>query len=381
MSIILFLIILLVLVLSHEFGHFVVSKLSGIRVEEFGFGFPPRAFGVKKGDTVYSLNWLPFGGFVRLLGEEPEEEVSAEDKEHSFSHKPIWKRLLVVIAGVIFNLLLAWILIVIGFLSGLPMPVGAAPTGAVIGESRLVITEIRHGSPAEKAGLMAADTVTAVTDETDKMILAPLESSPRADSLTGLAPISPDSLVAFVQSRTGHDLLFSVRRSQKELLLHATPAEGVVPGRAAIGVGLDSIAAIRLPLPRAILEAGKLTASLTVGTVQALASLVADIFRGAATREAITGPIGIIALVGTARSFGWIFLLGLTAIISINLAVINLLPIPALDGGHVLFLIIEALRGKPLSAKVRGKASAVCFIALIALMVLVTISDILKLLS
>ena len=365
-AIILFLIILILLVLSHEFGHFIVAKFFRIKVEEFGFGFPPRAFGKKFGETIYSINWLPFGGFVRLLGEDPEENVAEEEAGRSFAKRSIPVRMAVVVAGVVFNLILAWILFTTGFLTGLPMPLGSAPNGAIVGESRLVITSVASDSPAEIAGFQSIDTVISIEDRNDE---------------SKLEILTPESMVDFIRAREGHELLFTLMRGEDRRDVIVIPKKVELDGHAKIGVALDSIASVRLPLHLAIWQSGKLTGSLSVTTFDALGSLVLDVFRGSASREAVTGPIGIIGLVQTASSFGYVYLLGLTAIISVNLAVINLLPIPALDGGHILFFVIEAIIGRPLSAKVRARASGTFFFLLIGLMILVTVFDILKIFS
>ncbi len=170
MSVIIFLIILLVLVVSHEFGHFIVAKKSGIRVDEFSFGFPPKLFGIKRGETTYKFNALPFGGYVKIYGQgsddfpgQNSEKVTTEsDQARSFMHKPRYIQAMVLLAGVVMNFLVAWLLLSIGFMSGLPTSSGATPTGSILANESLTIISLASGSPAEKAGLKENDIILEV---------------------------------------------------------------------------------------------------------------------------------------------------------------------------------------------------------------------------
>ena len=158
MSIIIFIVILLVLVVSHEFGHFIVAKKSGIRVDEFSFGFPPKLYGKKIGETTYNLNALPFGGYVKIFGENGDDEnISKEDKKRSFTSKPRYIQAGVLFAGVVMNFLVAWLLLSVGFMSGLPSSVGMEPSGTTMKNQALTVTSVLSGSPAELSGLKVGD--------------------------------------------------------------------------------------------------------------------------------------------------------------------------------------------------------------------------------
>ncbi len=374
MTIILFIILLAVLVFVHELGHFLTAKWSGVRVDEFGLGFPPRLLGWKKGETTYSLNWIPFGGFVKIFGENPDEEsLRGPDRRRSLVHQPHRIQALVLVAGVSFNLIFAWLLISVGLMSGLPASVEALNNTNFSTPSHLVITQILPESPAATSGLKVGDELVYLRSASGV-------SSPAADQLT------PELVKEFVRARGGEELIVGYRRGQLfgERLppvrsLKLQPAEGVVEGQAAIGVGMDRIAILKLPIHLALLEGLKLTATLTYFTAVGLVNFVAEAVRGQGGLANVTGPVGLASLVGDAASLGWIYLLNFTAFISINLAVINLVPFPALDGGRLFFLLIEKIKGSMISPKIANSVNLVGFALLILLMLVVTYHDIAKL--
>lgn len=361
MTILIFIIILGLLILSHEFGHFIVAKKSGVRVHEFGFGFPPRLWEKKVGDTVYSINAIPFGGFVKLEGEDL-GEVPENLTKDSFIAKPRLVQAAILVAGVFFNLLLAWVLISGGYMFGLPVSVDAAPAGARLSDERIIVTSVLPGSPAEEAGLLAGDTIEF------------------PDYSLGL-PDNSASVQSYISLNKDKEIrvLYTSKTGQKDEII-VVPREGVVPGKAAIGIGFDVIGTARLPFFTSFVEGARLTGALTIGTAVGLGQFVVAAFTGQASLEAISGPVGIVGLVGDALSLGVVYLLMLTAIISINLAIINLVPFPALDGGRLLFLLIEAL-GLPIKPKVALLLNTFGFVLLLLLMVVVTYSDIVKIVS
>lgn len=376
MTIIIFIIILAVLILVHELGHFLLAKRFGVRVDEFGLGFPPQLVGKKFGETIYSLNWIPFGGFVKIFGENPNEEsLRGPDRARSLVRKPHWVQALVLVAGVSFNLIFAWFLISVGFVSGLPSSVeGLGANTRFSTPSHLVLTQILPASPAAEAGLKVGDELVYLRS-------AAGAGTPSADQLT------PDLVKEFVRTRAGEELIVGYRRGQLfgERLppvrsLKLKPAEGVVLGQAAIGIGMDRIAILKLPVHRALIEGAKLTAQLTYYTAVGLIGFVADAFRSRSGLANVTGPVGLASLVGDAASLGWIYLLNFTAFISINLAVINLVPFPALDGGRLLFLLIEKIKGSMIKPAIANAFNLVGFGLLLLLMAVVTYGDILKLL-
>lgn len=362
MTILLFFVCLAILVLSHEFGHFIVAKLVGIKVEEFGFGFPPRAWSRKYGETEYSINWIPFGGFVRMLGESPTETVSDSESARSFSGKSKLRRAAVIVAGVLFNLLLAWFLIALGLMSGLPTSTSSLPIGAEVRDVRLVVLDTFANSPATKGGLKAGDAITSMRVLGGENFVAP----------------KPEKLQELVAASLGQSIEFSILRGEESMIISVVPEGAGKGGKPAIGISMDEVGMARLGFWGATVEGFRITYSIFENTVVGLSRFVAGIFVGQVSGVEVTGPIGIAGLVGTAYSFGWVYLGSLLALISVNLAVINMLPIPALDGGHILFLCVEALRGKPVSPETSEKINRWFFFALLLLMLLITVADIFK---
>lgn len=368
MSILIFIVILVVLIIAHEFGHFIVAKATGMRVDEFGLGFPPRvaAWKPKKSDTTYSFNWIPFGGFVKIFGEDAREAEGAKGSERSFSKKPKLAQAAVMVAGVAFNILFAWVLISIGFMSGLPTPVGTAPTGAVVENARLVLTGVSENSPAASAGLMAGDTIVAlVTNE------AALQEE-----------ITPELISAFIKEHNNEQIAVLYKRWEENNTAFVTPADGILEGRPAIGITMDMIGTLKLSFLQAWREGAKTTAYLTGATAQGFWHLIVGAFTGVGGGLSdVTGPVGIVGLVGTAAEFGFVYLLGFTAFISINLAIINLIPFPALDGGRLFFLLIETIKRSPIKPAIANAANTVGFVLLLILMAVVTYNDIAKIVT
>lgn len=370
MSILIFIIILLVLVLVHEFGHFFAAKRFGIRVDEFGFGFPPKLFGKKFGETEYTFNLLPLGGFVKIFGETPDEEnISGPDSARSFVNKPKWQQAIVLVAGVIMNFLLAWILFSMGFMSGLPTSVASVQdTGYELRDVNLVVLSVAPESPAEAAGLKPGDKIEEISLPA---------SSKSSDTL--IDP-NPDELKEFITenaSRIKESYPLSVIYMRGEAEEVAT-IEALKEG--AIGISMDQIGVAQFGFFKALKEGMKLTLYITKGTVVGLFDMIWQGIRGEGSLESITGPVGLVGFVGDAYEFGFVYLLSFAALISVNLAIINLFPFPALDGGRLLFLIIEKIKGSHIKPAVANAANSIGFAILILLMLLVTYNDITNLL-
>ncbi len=365
MSILIFIIILLVLVVVHEFGHYIAAKKNGIRVDEFGFGYPPRAMKLfRKWDTDFTLNWIPFGGFVKIYGEDPNDEnTHGPDSHRAMVNKPARVQALVLVAGVAFNLILAWILLSVGFMTGLPSAVSSGDTGKYVQDPELTITQVMKNSPAENAGLQMGDIIVGAKSDTRTLL-----------------NFSQEGLISFVStSSKGEEIIFTVERKGTIIEQKVLPSEGIVEGKVAIGVSSDLIGTLKLPVHKALLEGTKQTWNMTKGTALSLATLVKDAFLGKADVNSLSGPVGIVGIVGEAADFGFVYLMSFTALISINLAIINLIPFPALDGGRLLFLLIEKIKGSRISSKVSNTLNTVGFFILIALMLVVTYHDIAKL--
>ena len=363
MTLFLFFMVLAVLVLVHEAGHFLAAKLFRIRVDEFGLGFPPRLFSVQRGETRYSLNLIPFGGFVKIFGENPMEEIKDGEENRNFSQKPRGVQAFVLVAGILGNLMLAWGLLSAGFMAGLPAPADGAWELPVT-DAALTVVEVLPNSPAEQAGFRVGDKIHSLA-EGAREIFSP----------------SPEATSAFIAETKSGAITFAVERGGEELLVSVAPIHGVVEGRYAIGVAMDMLGVVRLPPMRAVLEGAKTTIFLSVETARALGQLVRDAFTGDADFKNLAGPVGIAGLVGEARAQGVAPLLSLTALISINLALINLVPFPALDGGRLLFVAIETVRRKALPPKIAQTANAVGFLLLLLFIAFITYHDLARLFS
>ena len=352
MDILIFIVVLLVVVLVHEWGHYITAKLCGMRVDEFGFGFPPKLFGVQKGETEYTFNLLPIGGFVKIFGEDSEE---AEGSPRAFTSRPRWAQALVLVAGVVMNIVLAWVLFSAVFIIGnqtVVSPEEASPKAA------LVITEVLPGGAAAEAGIPQGAEIVEVASGDE------------------YAALTPEGFRSFTET---HEVLSVTYRGGDTLVtVESTPRIMEESSQPIIGVGLALIDTVRLPVHIALYEGARATVvglkSITVG----LGSLVRDAVRGQADFSNIAGPVGIVGMVGDASSFGLTPLLTFVAFISLNLAVINLIPIPALDGGRLLFVLIEAVKRSPIHASWVMVLNTAGFFLLIALMIAVTYNDILR---
>ena len=367
MSVIIFVIILLVLVVAHEWGHFFSAKKFSIRVDEFGFGFPPRALVLfKKGETTYTLNWLPIGGFVKIYGEDPDEiNTNGPDAARSFVNKPRWQQAIVLFAGIFANLVLAWLLFSIGFMSGLPTSVGSQPQGYALTDVHLVVVSVAPRSPAEIAGLKTGDKIISIQSGNN------IVSDPNTDNLK-----------SFVLAHATNQIAIEYTRGQNAELQTATmtPAPNMAAGQPGIGIAMDEIGTVKLPFFRSLWEGLKLDWSTTKDTIGGLYTLIASSLKGQGSLSSVTGPVGLVGIVGDAYTFGFVYLLSFVALISVNLAVINLIPFPALDGGRLLFLLIEKIKGSRINPKVANTVNMVGFAILIIFMLLVTYHDIVKLL-
>jgi regulator of sigma E protease len=366
MSILIFVAILFVVVVVHEFGHFIVAKKSGIRVDEFSFGFPPKIIGRKVGETNYNINAIPFGGYVKIYGEDGDETTLEGDAKRSFIGKPRWNQALVLIAGVSMNFILAWFLLSLGFISGLPTSTSTISYSDKIKDQALTITSVLSETPAELAGLKTGDKINYLETDKDSTLL--LSSN-----------FGPETVQNFVKNNSKEEIRINITRAKETMTLKVIPSLDE-ENNTRIGITMDTIGKLKLPAHLAVYEGLKLSGNLFAGTAVGFYGLIKDSIKGEGNMAAVTGPVGIIGAVGDATEFGFIYLLSFTALISINLAVINLIPFPALDGGKLLFLLIEKIKGSRIKSSVAGLINSVGFGILILLMLFVTYNDIAKLL-
>ncbi len=363
MNFVFFILILVALIVVHELGHFTVAKLFGIRVDEFGIGFPPRLFGKKFGETIYSVNLLFFGGFVRIFGENAEE---AGDNKRSFANKSRWIQAAVIVAGIVCNILFAWLILSAGYIIGLPTTRDHVGVGEVQ-DVHTTVVGVFPGSPAEKVGIEAGDTIVSVaTAEASSTTLA----------------LNASTTQNFIRSHSDQSLVITaatVSGASKTFIVKAE--EGIIPGKKAIGIEMDDVGLLKLSPPMALVEGAILAKSMTISTAEGLITFFGQIFRGKADFSSVAGPIGIANIGAQAVHNGFAAAITLTALISINLALINVLPIPGLDGGRLFIILIEGITRRKVSDKLMLYLSIGGFGLLILLMLVVSYHDILRLIK
>ncbi len=354
-TILAFVLILGGLVFTHELGHFWLAKRQGIKVEEFGLGFPPRIWGIKKGETTYSLNWIPFGGFVKIFGENGE----GEGQTNSFVSKTIGQRAKVIVAGVAMNMVLAFVLLAVGYMIGLPSLVAKEdPT-----LKQVQIVEIAADSPAQKAGLRIGDILLGVSSG------SALRMVKEASDVSG-----------FTAAHKGEELTLKIKRGDLTQEIKVTARSQALANEGALGIAVGNVGRIVLPWYRAIYEAFISAFYLFYLVLAAIIKFLLDLIAGAGDTAQVSGPIGIYSLTSQASKMGLIYLLQFAMLLSVNFAVINILPFPALDGGRLFFLLVEKIKGSPISTSLERKIHLGGFVVLILLMIAVTLRDVYNLL-
>lgn len=360
MALLIFIGLLVALILVHELGHFFVAKFFKIRVDEFGIFFPPRLLAKKFGETEYSLNALPFGGYVKIFGENAEEAKNPR----SFASKPRLVQAAVIVAGVLMNIVFAWIIVSLGYVVGLPTAASHQGFGEVSNPKTMIVA-ILPSSPAEKSGVETKDIVIGIATG-----VSALEE-----------PLSAERAQAFIKEHQDESIVLSTLRGEEEKTFVIRPEEGLTPGRKVLGIQMDDVGVLNLPLHLALLEGGVLTYRMTIATAEGLSSFFSNLVRGAANFGDVAGPIGIAGIGANAVEEGFTAAILLIAIISVNLAIINLIPIPGLDGGRLLIIAVEAVIRRPVSPKLTLVLTILGFMFLIGLMLLVSYHDILRLIG
>ncbi|MEK7659713.1 MAG: M50 family metallopeptidase [Patescibacteria group bacterium] len=350
----LFILVLAVLVLSHEFGHFYIAKKNNIAVEEFGFGFPPRVWSKRVGETLYSINALPLGGFVRVEGED-----GPVISPRSFGAQTVWVRMAVVVAGVVMNMLLAWVLLTVVAALGQPAMVDANHPVGTLEDVRVLITNIAPNSPAATAGIQNFDVITSVTIDG------------RAETIE-----TSDEFQSLVEASKGKEMSVTLRRSGTPVSVSLTPRVTPPDGEGPIGINLGEVGVTRSSLLESPIVGFTRAFGLAGDILGALWRLATSLFGEKPISDQFTGPVGIAVLIADSTKLGISFLFELVAVLSINLAVINVLPIPALDGGRLFFLGIEAVRRRPIAPNIGRIAHSVSFIILLLLLIGITLRDV-----
>ncbi len=344
------------LIVLHEFGHFAIAKKFGVRVEEFGIGYPPRIFGKKIGETLYSLNLLPFGAFVKIYGEE-----GGIESAHSFTGKPIWQRALIILGGVVSFWIISAILLSIVFGMGVPQAISDEAKAV---NPKVQIVAIASGSPAEEVGIKIGDAIKQLTINNQQLTINKVKQ-----------------VQEFTKEHLGEEITLTIERGKEVFDATLIPRVSPPEGEGAMGVGLMRTALTSYPWYLASIKGVEacfnLTGSIVAGLLQVLGNLIQG--KGLPPGAQLMGPIGIGSLMTQAAHLGLAYYLQFIALISIYLAIFNILPIPALDGGKLLFLGIEKVRRRAVSQKIEQGITSIFFALLIALMIWVTIKDISRL--
>lgn len=365
-TVIIFIAVLSILVFVHELGHFIVAKRSGMGVHEFGFGFPPRVVGIQKQngkwrvvwgrkqlsaeETVYSINAIPLGGFVKIMGED--NDVANDPR--SFTNKSFGRRFLTLAAGVLMNVLAAWVIFSIGFMVGLPVALNGiedVPRGGQFTDQQIIIGVVKPNSPAQQAGLKDSDIIMSVDGQT----------------ITSIS-----SLQEYIGKHQGQTINFQIQRINELKDIPVMVSASRDPAQGLVGIGLGLYGKLSFSPITAIWQGGQ----TTVNQLKAIVSGLYSVFTTKEGVKAIGGPVKIAQLTGQVVDLGWLPLLQFTAFLSLNLAILNSLPFPALDGGRMLFLIIEKIRGKANNQSVEQYANAIGFMLLLLLMAVITVRDV-----
>ncbi len=357
MQILVFILVLSILILVHELGHFMTAKWLGMKVEEFGIGFPPKALKLFTWrGTEFSLNWLPFGGFVRIYGEEYKKGVKGQGM---FWQKPKWQRAIVMVSGVVMNFLLGIVLFGIVYsVVGIPEVTDKVRIGGVASES-----------PAEMSGIEEGDVL--VWGEAGEKKIEFKESK---------------DVIGLVDENLGEEILFGVEKeSGEEIEVTMTPRENPPEEEGSLGVILSTMEMVKYPwwqMPfRGVVVGTKEAMAWGRMIVMSLGEMMRGIFAGEGVPEGVAGPIGVYQISSRATEMGWLAVLQFMAVFSMNLAVLNILPIPALDGGRIVFLGLETILGQKKKNEIEAVVNGVSMLLLFGLMILVSVRDVSRLLN
>ena len=360
LTLLVFLLVLTVLVLIHELGHFFVAKKFNIKVEEFGFGFPPRAWGKKIGETIYSINWLPIGGFVKLYGEDEagggkigkiKQAIGAvKNKDRAFYARPWWQRFLVGFAGVFMNLVLA--VAIFSFLF--------AVVGSQVLKDEILISQVVKDSPAEKVGLKQGDIIQRIGNT----------------KIT-----STNQLVSETRKHLGEEIILLVKRDSELKFVEVVPREDFPKGEGPLGIAIAQNFEIKkYSWIEAPVAGTKQTFEASRQIISGLGTIVFQLFTTGAVPKDVAGPVGIAQLTGFFCS-NVNLCLTFVAYLSINLAILNVLPIPALDGGRLFFILIEAVTRRKVNQRFESLVHAIGMVLILSLLALITLYDLSRLFS
>lgn len=351
MTVISAIILLGIIIFVHELGHFLFAKLTGVKVQKFSLGFGPKLIGKKSGDTEYLISAIPLGGYVKMLGEVPGEELKEEERPFAYNYQPVWKRFVIVFSGPLFNILFAVAIFFFIFIHG--MPILVPEVGSVL-----------SSSPAEKAGLAEGDRIVGIGGE----------DIAEWDEMTGIIHESPGTQLDFTIERDGGTFEVSIVPEKKKMKdIFGEEREigliGIRPSGSTV-LKKDSVAGA---LQNSILRTWEISSLTLVSIVKLIQRVI--------PMDTIGGPILIVQMAGEQASRGFLNFFVFMAIININLGILNLLPIPILDGGHILFLGIEAIRKKPMNEKVIAISQKIGLALILTLMFFVIYNDVMRLIT
>lgn len=370
---IIFIVILGILIFVHELGHFVTARRNGIKADEFGFGFPPRLFGLYRNEqsgrtefvwgnkeivsrnTVYSFNWIPLGGFVRIKGENGAEKNEAD----SFASKSAWVRIKVLAAGVIMNFILAWALFSFGFILGTPEAIDPSVVGGQ--SSKIQISQVIADSPASVMGLQVGDEILKKQN--------------------GVRFESVKDVQEYINSKKGQALELKIKRGEQVLNLRGMPREDAATGRGLLGVSLVQTEIMKYTWFESLWKGTEAVFNLIVLMLTSLFEIIKNLIVGNGVTADVAGPVGIAMLTKQVATLGLVYVLNFIAILSVNLGIVNALPIPALDGGRILFILIEKIKGNPVTQRTEQLFHTIGFALLILLMIAITFRDVAKIIK
>lgn len=341
-----FIVALAFLIFIHELGHFVAAKRLGMYVEEFAIGFPPRVWGKKIAETLYAINAIPIGGYVKIFGEDEAQLSSKERKDpRAFHNQPSWKRLVVLLAGVVMNFIFGWFVISAVFTQGVAVPT-----------DKVKVVNVAAESPAEEAGIVENDIIVAA--DGDK-----IDSS--------------EKLIDVTSEKLEEEVSLTLLRGGKELSVKLVPREDPPAGQGAMGVVVSDFEEKKYSLVEAPWLGLRESVRISKFFYQELFGGVKRLVSGERPEVAVSGPVGIYNAYRERQGFFEKVLL--TGLISLNLALLNIIPFPALDGGHLLFVVLEAVTGRRISTRKKQRMTYAGLIILLVLLALVTVKDVLRL--
>lgn len=357
---ILFILILSIVVISHEWGHFMAAIKSDVKVDEFGFGFPPKLFGYrpKGSETEYTFNLLPIGGFVRLEGEDGEHK----DDPRSFAAKGYWTKVFILSAGVMMNLVVAFLAFTIAGVMGARVQLPESEYGSSeFSDQAVTITTVLEDSPADEVGLRFGDIVNSVNEEQITTI---------------------DELQEIIRANEGSEISMVIERGNETIEKAVFAREEYGENEGATGIAIAITGVESMGVFEAMWRSVQRMIAVIVLTFQVFYILIESIFTSTEVPAGaeVTGPVGLVNVINDFRDLGAVYLINLVGLISMSLAIFNILPIPALDGGRILFVTIEKVKGSPINPNTEAIVHTVAFYILIGLMIVVAVRDIVNIL-